>query len=638
MTTTIEEARHVASCGLLVLAASCAPAAGDSTSGGGPAAGGSAPGASGHGGSGQGGSEPPNSGGTGGWILTGGSAGAGGAAGTSAAPVTIDECPGPLDAAVAQALAAGGASDANMRWLYPYDRTVFPRGLQAPILQWAPAGNVPAQAVYLRLASSGFTYRGCFGPTSPARLPVPQHVWDIASSLASGPSDPITIELTTVANGKISGPLGQMWAIAPATLKGALYYNTYGSPQVQNNGAVMRLIPGQPQPQAFLSVPGVAPLGPCMSCHSVSANGQSMIAARHFYPIGPYQSFSYDIQANPNPNPPQISPGALDGAAFSAIFPDGSKFMTNGSPGTTSVFPLNGPGNVVGVEGPRESRLFAINGTPLQASGWSAKYAKMPMFSPDGRHIVFNDHQDSSGHSLAVMDFDTSSNTFSNYRRIFGDPALYPGWPFFTPDSKGVVFVLADVSDYVSSYGERPVVAHSDLYYVHLATLAAVRLARAGGFDGGASFLPYPGRDEHYDFFPTVSPVAAGGQFWLFFTSRRNYGNTIVGGVDVVASKKIWVSAIDIDPVPGTDPSHPAFYLPGQEQGAGNIRAFAALEPCRADGDSCSSGIQCCCGACDITCSCPQGCSKVDDRCTISTDCCDPEAECINGFCAEIIH
>jgi len=174
--------------------------------------------------------------------------------------------------------------------------------------------------------------------------------------------------------------------------------------------------------------------------------------------------------------------------------------------------------------------------------------------------------------------------------------------------------------------------------YVDVASGRAVPLARAGGFNGTASYLPYPGRDEHWEYFPTVSPVAAGGQFWLFFTSRRNYGNTIVGTQDDVKSKKIWVSAIDIDPPAGADPSHPAFYLPGQEIDAGNVRAFAALEPCRADGQQCASGIDCCCGGClNGVCGCPMGCSKIDEKCTTVTDCCNHENDsslrCINGFC-----
>ena len=48
------------------------------------------------------------------------------------------------------------------------------------------------------------------------------------------------------------------------------------------------------------------------------------------------------------------------------------------------------------------------------------------------------------------------------------------------------------------------------------------------------------------------------------------------------------------------DRSHPAFYLPGQEFGAGNHRAFAALDACVQDGNDCLTGIDCCGGFCYI--------------------------------------
>ena len=97
------------------------------------------------------------------------------------------------------------------------------------------------------------------------------------------------------------------------------------------------------------------------------------------------------------------------------------------------------------------------------------------------------------------------------------------------------------------------------------------------------------------NYFPTVSPVAAGGYFWLFFDSVRHYGNLGV-------QRQLWGAAIDIaaDGSYAVDRSHPAFYLPGQELGTGNHRAFAALDPCKKDGDSCTSGIDCCGGFCFV--------------------------------------
>jgi hypothetical protein len=132
--------------------------------------------------------------------------------------------------------------------------------------------------------------------------------------------------------------------------------------------------------------------------------------------------------------------------------------------------------------------------------------------------------------------------------------------------------------------------------WLHVDSDKAALLARANGQDeSGTTYLPHGDRDAHKNYYPTVSPVGAGGYFWLFFTSKRNYGNLFVRstGEDYPEAEKIWVSAIDIDTPPASDPSHPAFFLPGQELESGNIRAFASLEVCRADSASCDSGLHC---------------------------------------------
>jgi hypothetical protein len=162
----------------------------------------------------------------------------------------------------------------------------------------------------------------------------------------------------------------------------------------------------------------------------------------------------------------------------------------------------------------------------------------------------------------------------------------------------------------------------------------------------GTTYLPFGTEELHHNYFPTVSPVAAGGYFWVFFDSIRHYG--VLG-----SQRQLWGAALDIQP-DGTyklDPSYPAFYLPGQELNTGNHRAFAALDPCKKDGDKCTSGIDCCGGFCYIDApqelidpvgSCTPKmnmCAKRDERCKSDSDCCPPQPgepanTCIAGFCA----
>ncbi len=548
-------------------------------------------------------------------------------------PVIIDECPGNLDAQTVAALEGGGPIDPKMKWLYPYDKTVFPYGLLPPVLQWAPQIG-GAEAVMLVMRSELFEYKGCFGPQPDARITVDEDVWKTAFDKSLGVSDPLTVELTTLAKDTVSGPISETWTLALGSLKGAIYYNTYESAKAMGSGAVLRIKPGAKEPQAFLTVLGAPLVGPCVSCHALSADGSTMLASKHAYPQGPYSSASYNLQANPTPNPPKLK-GGLNEAGFGALYPDGSLFMTNGSPSITSPMPFPlGPGNVPGMLGPRTSRLYnTANGNVLNAPGWNVQYAKMPMFSPDGKKIAFNQHGASNGRTLSVMDFDVSTRTFSNLEVIFQHESKYPGWPMFTPDGKQVVFVLGNKNDYASwSPGSQ-----GDLYIVDIETKTATELKQANGFMDGDSYLPRPGRDEHLNFYPTVAPTACAGYFWVYFTSRRTYGNIIEASELMVTTKKIWVSAVSINAAPGTDPSHPAFYLPGQELQAGSIRAFPTLEPCKPTGEECETGLDCCDGFCiDGYCGEKDECSNIDEKCEVDEDCCDPEAACIGGYCAYV--
>jgi hypothetical protein len=591
------------------------------------------------------GETPGNTGGLGGPLLGGdagtlvrGDAGAGHPG--TASSVSIDECPGTLAAATASALAAGGTVDPKMRWLYPYDRTVFPGGIPAPVLQWDPqAGGV--DGVYLHLQSKLFEYKGCFGPANPAQLPVPQKPWVQAWLQSGGAPDPLTVELTTIAAGKVSGPIRETWIFALGSLKGVVYYNTYTSQIAGNNGAVMRIAPGATTPTALIALAGSAPVGPCVSCHSVSANGQTLVAQRHFYLFGGgsglVDSESYDLSPGStlNTNAP-LAKITNDDWGLSAMYPDGSRLLTNGQPNQTGPPFPGAAGNNPGMVGPAASKMYdPRTGAAIPFAGLSAKYAMMPMFSPNGAKVVFNDSDHGGGHSLVVMDFDRATNTFSNPVTIFQDPSLYPGWPFMTPDSRQVVFVAGDGNNFASTHDPpNQHVAKSDLYVVSTAGGPARALDGANGYDHGQSYLPYPGRDEHLNFYPTVSPVASGAYFWVYFTSRRNYGNTLVLDPTNTKSMKIWVSALEIGET-GQTTSHPAFYLPGQELVSGNIRAFATLEPCKANGVSCSSGIDCCGGSCQsAVCGKPTGCSRLDEKCSTAADCCDPSLSCINGYCA----
>jgi hypothetical protein len=245
------------------------------------------------------------------------------------------------------------------------------------------------------------------------------------------------------------------------------------------------------------------------------------------------------------------------------------------------------------------------------------------------------------------MMFDVTSRTASSYKQVLQVPdgGTYPGWPFFLPGNGGFVFAIGNQADFsggglglglsggISS-------ATSDLYILDLASDRSTILAQAMGFStvtdavSNTTYLPYGTADLHHNFYPTVSPVAAGGYFWIFFDSYRNYGNQGL-------QRQLWGTAIDVSST-GTytnDPSHPAFYVTGQELGTGNHRAFAALDPCESEGASCTVGVECCGGFCtNGTCGMPTPrCSGAEESCSAAQECCDSTLSCVAGFCS-LVH
>jgi hypothetical protein len=214
------------------------------------------------------------------------------------------------------------------------------------------------------------------------------------------------------------------------------------------------------------------------------------------------------------------------------------------------------------------------------------------------------------------------------------NPAMRIAWPTISPDGKWVLYSRTAGADTRTGNG--------DLYFASAVTPnQEVRLARV---DGDNYPFAAGSRDLSWNFEPSFAPVAAGGYFWVVFTSRRTYGNILTGDKTVV--KQLWVVAIDENPTPGVDPSHPAFHLTGQDEGNLAMRGFWALDPCKGDGQGCGSGTECCGGYCSgsggeaggpVCASQSQGCAQDGDKCNVSSDCCDASqgTTCINHVCSE---
>jgi hypothetical protein len=578
-------------------------------------------------------------------------------------------------------------ADSTVSLLYPYTGTVWPQGLLAPLLQWNPGAHA-FDSVYVDLKENSYEFKGYFAANATPflNLPIPQGAWEAATSSNAGANDALTLTVIFGQGGAAYGPYTETWTVAQTTLQGTIYYNSYGTALVKNSDSTdyygnqygagtLAIAPGATAPvlvAGVTSLPATPPTGGgpnetangtgCRVCHTVAANGKSLVTQASTQALD-YSRTVYIDLANDTTAGAGTSLATAD-LAFPAFYKDGS-LLLSGSGGM-----INGDNTTKLYSTPAGTPVAGVQGLP---NGFSAA---VPAFSPDGQHASFNfwggslspdggAALQSDQRSLGMLDFDGTA-TFSNPRVLYtptgNNPVVYSS---FFPNSAGIVFEI-ELSNPSGSWGYTWRQNTSELWWVDVASGMAHRLDQLNGYGAaGTVYLPgnaggmgthMPAQDATLNYEPTVGPIAGGGYAWVVFTSRRMYGG--VAQIDPwtsdprdyawldpgqVTDKKLWVAAVDLNASPGTDPSHPAFYLPAQELRAGNSRGYWSLQACQGDGQSCVTGTQCCGGYCQaegfdagLTCtSRVPPCSSTYEKCTTSADCCGSNGavSCVNGVC-----
>ncbi len=480
-----------------------------------------------------------------------------------------------------------GLGDPTWHILYPYDDTVFPRGILPPEIHTSP-GTAPGDTYHVHILLPDYEYEGFFKTSSvQPQLAMSQEAWDALGSIAAGKK--VTVQVSKISAGKKYGPITRKWILAKGKLHGVIHYESYDTQIASNPGAILRIKGNSSAPEVLLDN--------CNVCHSLAADGSTIATANG----------TFDLTSG-MVNPPGLW---ANDASFAAVFPKQGSVIVRWYSGVAEV------------------RTKA--GALIPATGIEPYSVQAASFSVDGTRFAFweNDIFNPTGGVLAMLDYDESTQKFGNYD-ILANIANQPvtTWPAFTPDGKTVIFQMGTTQMTAGGTGRLMAV---DTQTKQLTDLAGLN---------GDGYMPAGPRDEEKNYEPTIAPLASGGYFWVTFTSRRTYGNRLTGPEDV--TKRLWISAIDINAQPGVDPSHPAFYVAGQELQAGNSRGFWSLDACKAEGTACDTGDECCEGACNLTdpgtgektCGTPQGCSNEFDSCETSADCCDPELVCIGGKCS----
>lgn len=533
------------------------------------------------------------------------------------------ENPGNVSAGAQQQLQVGGNADPTFKWLYPYNDTVFPRGLISPTMQF---GGVAPTAVLVHITYSSMKYYGYFAASNPGRVQLPAATWTAITQGAQA-NDTVTVEVTKMSGSDVSGPITELWTVAQGNMRGRIYYETYGSALlpggVLSSVGIMTIAPGASAPTPVESGCGNV-------CHTASADGSTLVSATGFAGIN---SISYSLKTNPVST---LYSNAQQTFAYGGLYPDGTFAMSATNYRTW----FGGP-----------SRLYDTKtGVNIPAAGWDSAItnAGTSAFSIDGKQMAFNyedKYSDGSGHTLGIANFDVATKTYSGISELVTDMSTTLAWPAFTPDGTSVVYHAGSSTDFeTDGVSDAGVATTGDVYRVDVASKTTARLDALDGYTAsGATYLP--DGDVGLSFAPTALPEAVGGYFWIVFTSHRSYGNTLPSKENGDQNGKLWVAAVDLSETPGKDSSHPAFYLDGQESVSDNLRGFWVLSPCQNQGTSCSAGDECCQGFCRATddggaysCVAPPAgaCANQYEKCTTTANCCQASEgfSCIAGFCA----
>jgi len=523
----------------------------------------------------------------------------------------VDSGTGLDDASKKDLLAATTKDTSVTKLLYPYDGTVFPRGLPSPELMWN--GGAAPDVYAITLEVPGMTFTSFVKPGATARATIPKDSWNKLLDTAT-PKDPLKVTVRRLAGGAGGTAFvstTQQWTIAAANLKGSIYYWRI------NGGKVVRIKPGASAPEDFLKLSGGRT---CVACHSVSHDGSALVAT---YDGAPRPAGVFTPTSG-------AEKAAVPDTLFTAVYPDGSTMVATHE-GTAPT-------------------LHNAAGGSLEPSGLGAFGATVShaAFSPDGKWIAYANRKDGNWadfnqSDLMIAPFDIGSKKFGAPKVLRASGGRTLTYPSFSPDSQYLVYMD-------STQSTRP--GKGNLHFMKAdgtADIALDTLNKAG----------LATEDLSLNFEPTFGPVLAGGYYWVVFVSTRQYGNRLNKTFDAFRdvcgkdgwdktpcrNKQLWVAAIDASPTPGKDPSHAAFWLPGQDIADQNMRGYWALDPCKNLGEGCDAGFECCDGTCKAdSAGAPKKCVKpppgkckdTGDKCETSKDCCDEPLgiECVGGVCA----
>ncbi|HEY1534931.1 MAG TPA: PA14 domain-containing protein, partial [Polyangiaceae bacterium] len=270
--------------------------------------------------------------------------------------------------------AAAGTDNAQI--LYPYDQTVLPIGLRAPLIQWDNKGTVAsAVKVSLNYPATGtpsFSWSEIVSESTPPQASVPRQIWKFYEETAKG--QPAAFSLQRLIGTQLKQPITRGLTFSSAPVRGHIYYTQYQRNGGEGVADIMSADPGSENPA--LSAFGTSDR--CPVCHTMSANGLVYAAADRSFSttlggisaVNANGSLSPIADFVPSPARNTYTAGSDDwrGFAWAPLTPDGKYALAaNNVWGNTSQ-------KVIGIDGTRQVSVPSTMQSGGSGIGLLAKY------------------------------------------------------------------------------------------------------------------------------------------------------------------------------------------------------------------------------------------------------------------------
>ncbi|MBK8010586.1 MAG: PD40 domain-containing protein [Deltaproteobacteria bacterium] len=480
--------------------------------------------------------------------------------------------------------------------LYPEDGVVIPKNLMPMEIQWSAPADLDIFRVTLQDTQGSF--RAEFFTTDHV-VKFEREVWARLLEHAGRVQSELQLQVAGIGLNAIGNEVHvtaqQQIKVAPTLLQGTVYY------WALDTGRIHRIRADSEVAEDFF-VPPTSPddaNNRCVGCHTLSRDGRKMA----FEYWGGWQW--HGIVDVVTPEPALVVPNVFQ-ANFSAFDPSGD-FLLSVISGELSIRDGTSGALIqpVATNAPSTMPAWSPDGTTISyVSKVREPFGDVDFFESD--LVVHRNFQDAGSQSEVLVPADGAANTY----------------PSFSPDGRTLAFSRGPFSRSHTQWNPDDTAGLSpgDLFLVATdGRGSAVKLAAASR-DGQA-------------FLPAFSPFEDDDYAWIAFFSRRDYGH-ITGGSH---RRQVWVTAISKKAAAGSDPSSPAFWLPGQDPVTENMSAYWAPDPCRTRGQTCAVDAECCQPSSstgnDLVCrpisngvsQCVdrgQACAFEGDRCTTGADCC----------------